>query len=146
MKSLIQLTVSLLLSTLMTFGQGDNFNQYKESNDPTVGVNAYEKTSYKSEINGDRVFHLWTDYTMEGVSIIVEESNRIFKAYNADFTIDESIFLADGMFYVGEGEFIKSYNFSDGGVMKVGMVESGEYEEGYGHLKQMRLLVRFPEK
>jgi len=145
MKNLILVAATILLSNIMTIAQGMNFNEYKKINDPTAYVNPDEKSSYISQVNGDLVFHLWTDYTNAGVENIVSEANRIFSSYGSDISVDVSMFIEDGMFYTGEGEFIKTYNFSDGGIMKVGMMESGIYEEGYGHLKLMELTVRFPQ-
>jgi hypothetical protein len=139
------IAIVLLLATYAATGQDGRFNEYKKINDPTLEVNAYEKTSYISQVNGDLVFHLWTDYTSEGVDIIIKEANRIFKTYDSDFNIDEDMFIIDEMFYAGEEEFFKDYNFSNGGTMKVGMMNTGEYEEDYGYTKAMILLVRFPQ-
>ena len=110
-----------------------------------VDVNKNEMVYYTSPVDQKQTADLWSDYTPDGIDLIINEANRILLIFDVDedSLLTREDFLVNGMFDASEGDgTIYRFTFSDGSYMKVGAFDADEYVPDWGHVKYMKVLFK----
>ena len=113
-----------------------------------VDVSKNEMVYYTSPVDQKQTADLWSDYTYEGIDLVISEANRILSIFDVDedsLLIRED-FLVEGMFDSSEGDgTIYRFTFSNGSYMEVGTFDADEYAPDWGHVKYMQVLFKQEE-
>jgi hypothetical protein len=110
-----------------------------------VDVNKNEMVYYTSPVDQKQTADLWSDYTPDGIDLIINEANRILLIFDVDedSLLTREDFLVNGMFDASEGDgTIYRFTFSDGSYMEVGAFDANQYVSGWGHAKTMDVLFK----
>lgn len=146
MKNLVLIIAASLVS-FTSFSQDQIAEVFKPYThiDASVDVDPYKMVYYTSLVDQKQTADFFTDYTYEGIDLVVNEANRILLIFEVDedSLLTREDFLINGMFDASEGDGNTfRFTFSDGSYMVVGAFDANEYVPGWGHAKTMDVLFK----
>ena len=146
MRNLILIITASLVS-FVSFSQDQIAQVFKPYTyiETGVDVDPYKMVYYTSPVDQKQTADFFTDYTNEGIDLVVNEANRILLIFEVDedSLLTREDFLVNGMFDASEGDgTIYRFTFSDGSYMKVGAFDANQYVPGWGHAKTMDVLFK----